>query len=288
MIKDKLISVIITNYNNQIYLEQCLNSVLAQTYDNIEIVVVDDCSKDKSLDILRKDEEKHSNVKIFVNKENSGVAKTRMNAISKATGDYITTLDADDYYKCNIKIEKEMDLISKFKNEHNKDIIAFSNYNRVDINGVFKFSFAKLLEIQTGNIMEVFFLRKKFLPKDFVMSKHQYNSIGGYNEQIPIYEDLDLDIRLASKYEFHYTGCEGTAYRETKQGLSSANISYKNKWLLYVRKNNFHLLKKNKFLIIANSFFEYAMVSLLQYIPQNIKQVIKKILNFIKKPFKKE
>lgn len=255
--EDKLVSVIIANYNNHVYLEQCLNSVLAQTYDNIEIVVVDDCSTDKSLNLLRKYEEKHSNVKIFVNEENIGVTKTRMNAISKASGDYITTLDADDYYMCNTKIEKEMNLISKFKNEHNKDIIAFSNYSKVDINGVFKFRYAEEYEVQTGYITDLFLLRKKFRPRDFVMSKHQYYSIGGYDEQIPIYEDYELIIKLASKYEFHYTGCEGSAYRDTKQGLSSANISHHNKWLLYIMKNNFHLLKKKRFSIGTKLYLEY-------------------------------
>lgn len=267
MNNDKLVSVIIANYNNQKYLKQCLDSVLEQTYEFIEIVVVDDCSTDNSLDLLRQYEENYPHVKVFVNDKNSGVTKTRMNAISKATGDFITPLDADDYYMSSDKIEKEMELISKFKNEHNKDIIAFSNYNKVDINGVFKFSFADIFEIQTGNILNIYFLRKKFCPRDFLMLKYQYCSVGGYDEKLRIYEDIDLAIRLAAKYEFHYTGGDGTAYRETKQGLSSAEIGYKKRWYLYIRRKNFHLLKKDKFLIIANSYFEYLISSLLQYTP---------------------
>ena len=280
MTKNKLVSVIIANYNNQIYLEQCLNSVLAQTYENIEIVVVDDCSTDNSLDLLRKYEEKYPQIKVFVNEKNSGVTKTRMNAIAKAAGDYITTLDADDYYMCEMKIEKEMELISKFKNEQNKDIVAFSNYNLVDINGGLKINYAKSYKVQTGNIMDVYFLRKKFCPRDFVMSKHQYYAAGSYDEQMPIYEDIDLDIRLASKYEFHYTGCEGTAYRDTKKGLSASNIRYKNKWSFYERKKNFHLLKKKKYLIKANTYLEYYVIILLQYIPTHFKQSIKRCIHF--------
>ena len=257
MDNNKLVSVIIANYNNHKYLEQCINSVLAQTYDNIEIVVVDDCSTDDSLSLLRQYEEKYSNVKVFVNEQNLGVTKTRMNAISKATGDYITVLDPDDYYVCNDKILNEMNLISKFKTEYNEDIIAFSKYNRVDINGVFQFSFTDRAEIQTGDISDLFFLRKKYIPIFYLMSRQQYDSIGGYDEQIPIYEDHDLSLKLASKYEFYYTGCEGFAVRYTQKGLSSAHISHHNKWLIYIYKSNFHLLKKKRFLVGAKLYLDY-------------------------------
>jgi glycosyltransferase involved in cell wall biosynthesis len=281
--KDILISVIIANYNKQRYVTQCLNSVLAQTYDNIEIIIVDDCSTDESLKLLRKYEQQHSIIKVFVNEKNSGVSKTRMNAISKATGEYITVIDADDYYISDSKLENEMNLISKFKKEHNKDIIAFSNYRLLDGEGVFQYSYAEKFGVRTGNIINFMFLRKYLLPIFYLMSKHQYYSVGGYDEKFPIYEDTDLEIRLASKYEFHYTGCDGFARRETKKGLSSAKIGYKKKWQLYMRKKNFHLLKKDKFLIIANSYFEYIISSFLQYTPESIKQIIKRFINFGKK-----
>lgn len=278
MTKGKLVSVIVPNYNKGIYLEQCLNSVLAQTYDNIEIVAVDDCSTDESLKILKKFEQKYSNIKVFVNEKNSGVTRTRINAISKAAGEYITTLDSDDYYIYNMKIEKEMELVEKFKEEHNRDIISFSNYHFVDIDGGFKIDYAKSYEVLTGNILEVYFYKKKFCPRDFLMSKQQYYSVGGYDERFPIYEDIDLDIRLASKYEFHYTGCMGTAYRDTKKGLAASNALYKNKLLLYVRRKNFHLLKENKFLIKTNTYLEYFKNILLQYIPKSLKQLIKRFV----------
>jgi glycosyltransferase involved in cell wall biosynthesis len=179
MTRGNLVSVIIANYNKGLYLEQCLNSVLAQTYDNIEIIVVDDCSKDGSLSTLRKYEEKYPKIKVFVNEKNCGVTRTRINAISKASGEYITTLDSDDYYMCNLKIEKEMELIERFKKEHGRDIIAFSNYHLVDIDGGFKIDYAKSYEVRTGDILEVYFYKKKFCPRDFVMSKQQYYSVGG-------------------------------------------------------------------------------------------------------------
>lgn len=262
MQEDKRVSVIIANYNNQIYLQECLDSVLAQTYGNIEIVVVDDCSTDDSLSVLRKYEEMHPNIKVFVNETNSGVSRTRINAIENATGEYITVLDPDDYYISNTKIEKEMELILKYKKEQDKDIIAFSNYNAVGIKGVFMHSFAEELQVQTGDISELFFIRKSFLPMFYMMSKKQFLSVGGYEEQIPIYEDHDLAIRLTAKYEFYYTGNDGLAHRYTRQGLSSANISHHNKWLIYIYKKNFHLLKKKRLLVGTILYLDYIKAKL--------------------------
>lgn len=95
------ISVIIPVYNIAEYLPCCIDSVLAQTYKNLEIILVDDGSTDNSRNIIEKYAEKDSRiVKIF--KNNSGVSDTRNKGIDIATGDYIGFVDGDDY------IEPEM------------------------------------------------------------------------------------------------------------------------------------------------------------------------------------
>lgn len=99
--QDKKISVIIPVYNIAKYLPRCLDSVINQTYKNLEIIVVDDGSTDNSREIIEKYVEKDSRIiKIF--KDNSGVSDTRNKGIDIATGDYIGFVDGDDY------IEPEM------------------------------------------------------------------------------------------------------------------------------------------------------------------------------------
>lgn len=90
------ISVIIPAYNSAEWLETCLNSVFNQTYSNIEILAIDDCSKDETFQILKKYEKKHSNFKVVKHQETKGVGAARNTGVNLSTGDYITFLDSDD------------------------------------------------------------------------------------------------------------------------------------------------------------------------------------------------
>lgn len=108
-----LISIIIPLYNGEKHIESCLDSVIAQTYEDIEVLVVDDGSKDAGAAVVNKYQEKEPRVKLF-QKENGGVSSARNLGIKKASGDYIMFLDCDDILKkdcCEVLI----DVISKQK-----------------------------------------------------------------------------------------------------------------------------------------------------------------------------
>lgn len=94
--KDYKFSIIIPNYNNAMWLEKCLNSVLNQTYENYEIIFIDDMSTDNSLEIANKLLKDHKVLKVPYKKYNGG---TRNIGIMEATGDYIVCLDSDDWLK---------------------------------------------------------------------------------------------------------------------------------------------------------------------------------------------
>lgn len=98
------ISVIIPIYNAEKWLEQCLNSVLEQTLKEIEVLCVDDGSTDGSLNKLRDYEAKSEKIKVY-SIQNSGAAKARNYALERATGQFVTFLDADDYYPNNTALE---------------------------------------------------------------------------------------------------------------------------------------------------------------------------------------
>src|SRR5690554_7984530 len=90
------ISVIIPVYNKAPYLEQCLNSVINQTYKNLEIIIIDDGSTDNSLEICEKYRKKDERIQL-ISQENQGVSVARNKGIQKASGEWIYFLDADDY-----------------------------------------------------------------------------------------------------------------------------------------------------------------------------------------------
>lgn len=119
------ISVIISNYNTEKYISKAIQSVLDQTYDNVEIVVVDDCSTDNSIEVI-----KQYPVKLIQNTENVGCGMSRRNGILEATGDYLMFLDSDDYFGNNEYFQL---LINEIK-ATNPDMIN-SGFTYIDPNG---------------------------------------------------------------------------------------------------------------------------------------------------------
>ena len=116
-----LISVILPVYNVELYLEQCLTSIVNQTYSYLEIIVVNDGSTDNSSSIIGNFASRDSRIKV-VNKENSGISAARDSGIEVATGDYIMFVDSDDWVESTI-IEILLSKIQKY------DLVVCS-YNR--------------------------------------------------------------------------------------------------------------------------------------------------------------
>ncbi len=232
MNKNPVLSVIVANYNSGDYIRDCLESIISQTYQDFEIVVCDDGSRDRSLEIIKEYEKEYPGIlRVIYQVINSGPAYTRDQAINQARGEYITTLDSDDYYCCPEKLEREMDLVKYSKIDKNKDVIAFSNILFVREDKSLIGSPGSPARIKEGMILDKIISRNCMIPRDFIMKRSSYFETGGYDSTIPIYEDWDLKIRLAAKHEFYYTGINGTAYRRHGAGLSSAPFPLHVKWL---------------------------------------------------------
>ncbi|HIT10894.1 MAG TPA: glycosyltransferase family 2 protein [Candidatus Onthousia faecigallinarum] len=95
--KQEKISIIVSAYNVEKYIEKCISSLLKQTYTNFEIIVVDDCSQDKTLSLLKKMAREDSRLKILHNRENHGLSYSRNKALKEASGAYYGFVDADDF-----------------------------------------------------------------------------------------------------------------------------------------------------------------------------------------------
>ena len=91
------VTLIVPVYNSEKYIGKCLDSILEQTYTNLEIMIINDGSKDKSQEIINTYKEKYPDKIIAIEQENKGVAKTRNESIQKANGKYIMFVDNDDY-----------------------------------------------------------------------------------------------------------------------------------------------------------------------------------------------
>ncbi|WBW96610.1 glycosyltransferase [Oceanirhabdus sp. W0125-5] len=132
IIKDEpLVTVGITNYNYSNYLDEAIQSVLKQTYNNIEILVIDDCSSDGSIEKIRRYEEKFENIRGIYHKKNSGsIVLGIQEIIKEAKGKYLMVLSADDYLSTKTAI---YEFVSELINNSEVDYV-YSNFQIVDKN----------------------------------------------------------------------------------------------------------------------------------------------------------
>lgn len=140
----KKVSIIVPVYNVERYLNQCMDSLVNQTLDDIEIIVINDGSTDKSLKILKSYEKKYPDKVKIIEQKNSGISVARNNGIKLASGKYIGFVDSDDYVELDM-FEKLYDKIKK----SNSDIVV-CNYKKYyeDLN---EFEYVDVIKNIKGN-----------------------------------------------------------------------------------------------------------------------------------------
>jgi glycosyltransferase involved in cell wall biosynthesis len=124
----QLVSIVLATYNGEKYLEEQLESLLAQTYSNIEIIAIDDGSSDHTVSILHNYAAKHNNMKVFVNEMNLGFIKNFEKGCTLTKGDFIAFCDQDDYWDFD-KIKKMTEAIGEHPLIYCDSIVCDENLN---------------------------------------------------------------------------------------------------------------------------------------------------------------
>ena len=198
-----LVSVICLSYNHEAYVVEALNSVINQTYPNIELLIADDCSKDNSAIVINEWLKEHPNVQFLSNNTNLGSNKTFNQLAKIAKGEYIIDLAADDVLLSNC-IEKQ---IATFQNSKYKNLgIVYGNLIEIDEDGAFlKNYYTEDEHPESGDIYKMVIGRTtKICSVSSMVKKSVFDQLGYYDETLA-YEDLDLWIRASRVFEFEYT-----------------------------------------------------------------------------------
>ena len=125
---EEKVSVIMPNFNCGNFIEETINSVINQTYKNWELLIVDDCSTDNSVEVIKKLQAADERIKLFINEKNSGCAAARNRAMREATGKWIAFLDSDDLWTPD-KLEKQLNFMTE-----NGYKFSYTAYEHIDEN----------------------------------------------------------------------------------------------------------------------------------------------------------
>ena len=215
---DGLVTIVMPMHNDGKYIESSLNSVLCQTYQHFEILIVDDASNDDSLVIVR-NRFKDPRIKIFRNDCNKGAAYSRNLALRNATGEWIAFLDADDYWFPQ-KLERQISFMEK--NEYK---FSYTQYFEAgeDLIPVFKLSGPK-------RITKYRMRKCSYMGCLTVMYSRKALGLLQVDEKIKKRNDYALWL-LASEKSSAYLLSEPLAiYRRRAGGISSVSLFQKLKW----------------------------------------------------------
>lgn len=284
-------SIVIPVYKVENYINQCIDSVLAQNFENYEIILVDDGSPDNSGKICDDYSSKYNNIKT-IHKVNGGLSSARNAGAKKAEGIYLIFLDSDDYWNDNSFLENAYCFIEKNKEKKDLNVILFQSSKLVN-NKIIKDKNYNCEYINNNNLYETvkYFIESetysmsactKIINKKLFISKNLF-----FTENL-LGEDLDWFFKLIFNIDNIYAIDNFVYIYRIRQGSITTSIELKNiedsifilmKWSKYINKNiknpNY---KKTLFGILA---YAYA-VDLLHFLTlskENRKKIRKKLLS---------
>ena len=253
------VSVVVTAYNKQKSIEKCLDSIINSTYKNLEIIIVDDCSTDDTLSIIKKYSDQR--IRILQNKENVGAGLSRRFGIQSSTGDFVSLIDGDDY----ISEDFLESLVTKQK-ETDADIVSggITNINTDGTTDIKLFGDRisegeqKLLDYGKGTII---FLNNKIVRRDLY-------DIVTYSDKRYCEDTPTIIPLLYHANKVAYVNNAGYYYVHTPDTLTGAVTQFKHNifcadCMVFLR-NYFKDLPNGKFYLDSlgfNKFMNYVLLA---------------------------
>lgn len=231
-----LITVIIPIFNSEKYLEECLNSVLSQTYEELEIILINDGSTDKSKNIAEDFVRRDKRVSLF-NKENGGQASARNLGLDKANGEYIAFVDSDDTISADLFLSN----VAFFQHDISIDIVQFpAFFNYGSSSEKLRKQKSKLIS-DRDELLEMWIIDKKisWIVCDKIFRKNIFGKL-----RFPtgmIYEDNFLIIEALLSINKFYISESGFYYYFLREN-STTNSNYSLKKDLDTQKVNLFAL----------------------------------------------
>lgn len=236
------VSVYITSYNQKSWLQEAIDSILAQTMTPYEIIIVDDASEDGSQALIEQYKELHPNlIKPIFHRRNLGIARSRIDALNAVTGDYVTYVDGDDRFMPE-KLEHELATLAANPGVE----LVYSNFYFIDAEGARTGLWAEDNDVvYTGWIFPYVFARefpKRTLFRNELVAHAALRRAGFHDPNLELFEDFDLRIRLTVGLQAAYCDRPLAEYRRHGGSLSHADLRGQMAALDYIYTKNAALL----------------------------------------------
>jgi glycosyltransferase involved in cell wall biosynthesis len=204
-------SILVAHYNNYNYFIECYESILKQTYQEYEIILVDDCSTDDSYEKIIELTKDNSKVKVFKNEENSGVGLTKKRCIDLASGEICGFVDPDDTLTENA-------LQTIIENYTENTIVVYSQFYECDakLNPIKLFPHSRAIKNGDKLFFNVFFEATHF----FTFKREAYHKTSGINDKLTSAVDQDLYLKLYEIGNFKFVKAPLYYYRIHEKGVS--------------------------------------------------------------------
>ncbi|MBO5007743.1 MAG: glycosyltransferase family 2 protein [Clostridia bacterium] len=234
-----MFSVILPVYNGEHYIANAVNSVLAQSFMDWELIVVNDGSKDHTLDILNRYQ---ADTRIhIINQENGGVSVARNNAMKAAKGDYFAFLDADDLWYDN-HLQTMHELITEYP-----DAGLYATFAQVNLQNGKVVKSCNYFKNNPGTVyLEDFYDEyikdksvKVFVPTSTCISRAAYDKVQGYPVGCKIGEDLEHDLRVAAYFPVVITDRITSVY-EKRYSTATKDVSFDPDWGFFDKVNELY------------------------------------------------
>ena len=249
-----LVSVIIPLYNAERYIAETIDSVISQTYNNFEIIIIDDCSTDNSREIVRQYEKKYQRVVLIESKINfGGPAKPRNVGIKNAKGVFVAFLDADDIWE-NTKLECQIKLMIQNNYDFTSTAISKIDNHSCNLNDNI---LTKLFRgvISKKGICDL--IKYSFIANSSVVIRK--NSIGSFSEKksVVAVEDFQLWLKILNRddIKFYFINEKLLKYRILKNSISERGLSDKQ----HIKKNLCvlsHIMKYKRYDLVTCFYFK--------------------------------
>lgn len=204
-----LVSIVLPTYNGSRYLDDSIGSCLDQSYDNIELIVVDDCSTDGTPDIIRTRAAQDGRIRVITHEQNKKLPGALNSGFAQARGEYLSWTSDDNLYRPDA-IER---MVSALTSRPEASVV-YAGYSVIDDAGRILNAVPARppAELVLGNVVGACFLYKKAVQ----------DQVGPYDETIFLAEDYDFWLRAARHFQLAAVDADLYAYREHKRSLSAS------------------------------------------------------------------